>query len=262
MTMTLETDTMHIVLAPERGGKVTEIFDRRAGRNLLLSEMPTAGLPLPDGTTFDVAGWDEAIPTVEASAGAPELGDAWRTPAACRVEEDCLHAHWVMPGWELAREIAVVGREMAVRYIATNRLDTPAPLLWAGHVLLPLAGLHEAGLPAGTPQPGPECHLNELAARLDGDDTGWYIHHVTARNQSWKFFLPAAQPVTLRYADVTLTLTTDAGWWGIWLNEGKLCNLHCLGIEPTNAPTDALADVRDRVPAGGAFTASWHLQIT
>jgi len=262
MPIILESSAFRLTVLPEQGGKVSELYHHGLDRNLLLPRLPSADLPLPDGATFSVSGWDECLPTVESSQGVPELGYAWRATPQCRVEENRLLTRWELPSWWLERVIAFEEKAITSRCVMTNVGPKDAPLLWAGHVLLPLERLREVTLPAGDLLPGPGCNIEELAHdRLTGNAGGWHIRDIRRRNQSWKFFLPADRPVVMQYEDTVLTLTTDAGWWGVWLNEGNFCDLMCIGVEPTNVPSDALADSQIRIPPEDSASVSWSLKV-
>jgi|GEM_PF-1831725 len=263
MPITLERANFRVTVLPEQGGKVTELYHRRLDRNLLLPRLPTADLPLADGAVFSVAGWDECIPSVDASLGVLRLGYAWRTTPVCLIDENKLLTNWEMPGWRLEREMIFAESMVTSRCIIMNMGSNDAPLLWAGHVLLPLDGLREVTLPAGDLLPGPECDIEDLAKnRLSGNRNGWNIVDIRRRDLNWKFFLPAGNPVVLHYNDASLTMTTDTGWWGIWLNEGGLCDQLCIGVEPTNVPSDALADSQIFIPPDGVVTVSWSLKVS
>ncbi|MHB0938029.1 MAG: hypothetical protein ACYC6A_16695 [Armatimonadota bacterium] len=263
MPINLESAGFRVTVLPEHGGKVRELYHYGLRRNLLLPRLPGSDLPLPDGAVFSVSGWDECLPTVEASLGVPDLGYAWRTEPQCRVEANRLITRWEVPGWRLERAITVEEKAVTSRCVMTNAGPKDAPLLWAGHVLLPLEGLREVVLPGGDLLPGPGCDVEELAReRLSGVAGDWHIRDIRRRGMSWKFFLPADRPVMLQYADAVLTLTTEAGWWGIWLNEGNFCDLLCLGVEPTNVPSDALGDSRILVPPDSTATATWRLEVS
>ena len=262
MPVTVESEQFRLRFLPEQGGKVDEIYAHHLRRNLLLPLHPAAALPLPDGAVFSVNGWDECLPTVAASAGAPDLGHAWRTAPEYGLAGSRLFTRWTVPGWQLERAVNLRANGLAAHYVMTNVDAAPAPLLWAAHVLLPLAGMQEVMLPGGNLLPGPGCDVEALAReRLSGDAHGWQIRDIRRRKMSWKFFLPADRPVVLHYADTTLTMTTDAGWWGVWLNEGNFCDLLCIGVEPTTAPSDLLADSRLILEPGEFTTATWEMSL-
>src|SRR5689334_20789089 len=130
MPVILESSAFRITVLPEQGGKVSELFHYGLGRNLLLPRLPSADLSLPDGATFSVSGWDECLPTVEASQGVPELGYAWRATPQCRIEENRLLSRWEVPDWWLERVITVEEDTVTSRCVMTNVGPKDAPLLW------------------------------------------------------------------------------------------------------------------------------------
>jgi len=256
----IETDEFRITADPHRGGKIVEIFAYRLRRNLLAEERPDAILRLEKDAVFSVAGWDEAFPTLEPSGGYPTLGQAWRTAADCRSVDNRLVTQWNMPPWVMEREITTVGETITACYAITNTSAAALPALWASHLLFPLDGLVHAELPLGRMVPGPGCELNYLEQQLSIGCAGVRIEDTSPLAKSWKFFLPANGPVVLQYRDACLSLTTEALWWGIWLNRGVL-GTRCLGIEPTNAPTDVLDEARTAIAGGEILRTSWQVQV-
>ncbi|MHB9036188.1 MAG: hypothetical protein ACYC64_05945 [Armatimonadota bacterium] len=247
-------------LDPTRGGKITELVHRSMGRNLLLSEEAVCDMPLDDGAVFAIAGWDECVPSIEACAGIPVLGHAWRMNVEAALSQDNLNTFWRMPGWTLERGIETNDTSLTARYALKSDSDKPASVLWASHVMYPLAGLVEAVLPPGEPVVHWRCNLDELKSVIEGDSRGWFVRNTVGRGNSWKFFLPAEGDVVLRYTDAVLTLSTDAPWWGIWLNLGHK-GIPCIGVEPTNVPTDSVNDVLDIVPPRGMLKSSWSIRV-
>jgi len=244
----------------EAGGRITELFHHPLGRNLLAAGEPEACLTLEGGQSFAIAGWIEAFPSLEPCGEIPTLGHAWRTPAACVLRGQRLLSHWHIPGWRLVRTIRATSRTVTAEYTVANLNPDPAAMLWAAHVLFPLAGLAHAELRAGRLLPGPQCDLQALASHLEDVDNGWRIPAPRRCGRSWKFFLPAARAVVLHYDDATLTLSTTAPWWGIWLNLGAH-QTACLGIEPTTAPTDSVSEVPTPLVGNGRHSIAWQLQI-
>ncbi len=258
--MQLENASFRISRDEERGGKITAIFDYRIGRNLLAADAVPACLTLEGGAQFAVAGWDEAFPTLEPDGEFPTLGLAWRMRGDYEVVEDALLSRSSIPPWHLERAVRMHDDMINADYAITNNDALPTRMLWAAHALYPLAGLQLVELPYGELHPGPGCRLEELRTRLTQAAYSWHVRHLEACGKSWKFFLPATSAVIMHYADARLTLTTTAPWWGIWLNLGALGS-GCLGIEPTNAPTDSLSKVSNPVAGHGTYTVSWTLQV-
>lgn len=256
----VENECFRMSIAPEEGGKILDLIDRASGRNLLVPYCSAHDLPFPDGATFRIAGWDEAVPTVEASAGIPELGYAWRTPATCAATGASLATGWEIPDWHIDREIALAANRMTARYRIANVSAAPAALLWAAHALFSVQDLVQADLPGGRPVPGPLCDVDDLARRLQLSDGRWQCRDIRDCDKSWKFFLKNRQPVVLSWRDVQVEITGDMPWWGIWINEGRY-GPPCLGIEPTNTPSDAVADATQLVAPGAAMATAWQLTV-
>jgi len=251
---------VRLSIHPRSGGKISEVFAVSLGRNLLAEPSPEAVLALENGRQFSVSGWDEAFPTLEPCGAIPTLGYAWRTPADCALHDHQLITQWEFDDWRLARTIRLEPMGLAVSYVITNQADTPRPALWAGHVLMTLNEFQQAQLPAGEIFPGPGLHLESLKEILLDTDQGWVIPHSPDRGRSWKFFLPNRQPVTLCYSDARVVLTSEAPWWGIWLNLGAL-HTRCIGVEPTTFPTDCLRKVNPPFGPGESVSTSWRLAI-
>ena len=122
-------------------------------------------------------------------------------------------------------------------------------------------GLASQQLGRGDPVPGPGCNLGELCELLDKHEGTWEIRNQDCRAKSWKFFVEARSDVLLEYRDGCLAISTNAPWWGIWLNLG-IGGVRCVGVEPTNHPTDSLADVGCRIPAKGSVEVEWSLTVS
>ncbi len=213
--LTLDGGRFGITVEPDRGGKIASIVDSRLGRNLLLDEAQSSPLPLEDGREFLLYGWDEAVPSIEPCGDSPALGHAWRERAVSHLTAGSLGTLWRMPGWQLDRWLDVERDTIRARYILKNTAARPARVLWSGHALYPMDGLRQVLLPLGKPILGPWCTSEDLAALLIDGDSYRCISATAETGRSWKFFLPASRGVDLIYSDTTLTIKTDAPWWGI-----------------------------------------------
>ncbi|MBI2844264.1 MAG: hypothetical protein HYX78_12760 [Armatimonadetes bacterium] len=258
--MIFETNRFRISIDLQRGGKITELTDHRLARNLLFEEQADSGLPLEDGAVFSVSGWDEAVPSLEPCENVPTLGHAWRTHAVCVEGREHVTTCWSIPGWNLERKILLSDNGLTASYRMRNTSDKPSRLLWAAHALYPAEGLLRLVLPGGEPIPGPGHDPEGLSRQLKADGEKWLVSDFSSRGKSCKLFLPAHQEVVLHYKDAVLTIATDTQWFGIWLNLGRLAGC-CVGIEPTNAPTDSLDQVRETVPSEEHFITGWSLQV-
>ena len=259
---------MQVEVDPQRGGKVTAIRHPSVHRNLLVDEAPESPYPLPDGATFSINGWDEAIPSLEPYGDIPTLGFAWRT-AANHTESPSsdrggpgwgLLTEWQIPGWTLARRIATGEASMKADYVITNTSETPTPLLWAGHALYPVKGLRELVIPNEELIPFPGCDFAEMGQFVTDLGSGRRKGSCEKVGRSWKFFVRNSRPVVLDYDDCQIIVGTEAHWWGIWYNLGQLGPC-CVGVEPTNFPTDFVQEVPKLLAPGEALSVSWGLTV-
>ena len=259
-TFTLDGPRLRIELDQRQGGKVIAVFDRTLGRNLLLDQHGAGGRPLENGRVYSVSGWDEAIPTLEPHGDVPTMGYAWHTPPECRLTPDGLESDWTMPGWTLERRITTDQTGWQAAYRIVNSASQPQPLIWVAHALFPIEGLDELLVPGGAIRPGPDCDLSEVKRRFHTAGTRRSTSTFEEAEMSWKFFVPGDGEVSLRYRDAELAVATDAPWFGIWLNLGRFA-VRCVGVEPTNEPTDYLQNVASTVAARGEQRFQWSVRI-
>ena len=241
------------------GGKVREIVPDVLGRNILSEPAVPYVIDGVSGHRFEVAGWDEACPTVAESAGWPELGWAWQTFAQTKQERDCLRTEWRFPGMAFERALAVSERALTASYRLQNAGPDDLPFLWASHALYGVEGLLELEMPGGDLVAGPCCLLSEVEVQIERSGGRARMRDFSDTGLSWKCFVAADGPLELRFADGTLRIETTAPWFGVFLNRGRF-GLPCLGIEPTSHPTDYAADA-GVLAAGERVEYSWSLRV-
>ena len=205
----LENELLCLQLAPELGGKIVQLTDRRSQRAWLFQhprlsrKLPgEAELDAPDVYTrlADFGGWDECCPTVAASTypwmpyeGAPlaDHGDCWYQVPTIAQSND-----WIEYCWRLRALPVTLCRRMwlspdqprlDMSYALRSQGDESIALLWSAHPLLAI----EAGMRLELP---PETRL-----RIVSDDSALgAIGH--------EFTWPWAGDVDLS------RLRPDAGW--------------------------------------------------
>src|SRR5258708_2587409 len=129
-----------------RGGRITSL--RLDGEELLEQGI---GIDDPEASGFVAGGafgWDEMVPTVDATDALPDHGEAWRvawevveeSPSAALMR--CLGR--VVP-WELERRIELGVRRVRVSYTYANRGAVPHHAYWCAHPLFRF----EAGVGVG-----------------------------------------------------------------------------------------------------------------
>jgi len=208
-------------LRPGRGGRITSL--RLDGEELLeqgigIDDPGAAGFV--DGGAF---GWDEMVPTVDATETLPDHGEAWRLPwevleqGAASVLMRCLGR--VVP-WELGRRIELDEGRVRVSYTYTNRGTSPHYAYWCGHPLFRFEAGMEIGVDGG-------ARLAELA---DG--------------VSQKSFLAPGSVDRARLAwrsGVAIELAWDVSvtpYVGVWVCNGDLGGYRQVAIEPATGGYD------------------------
>jgi galactose mutarotase-like enzyme len=206
---------------PERGGRIAslrldgaELLDQGIGIN-----QPTAKNFVEGGAW----GWDEMVPTVEATATLPDHGEAWRLPwsveRAAAVELSMRCRGKIVP-WDLTRSIHLRDGAVAVVYTYRNAGHEPHLAYWCAHPLFRFEPGMEIGVPDG----------ERLASIPEGT--------------SAKAFLPkgAVDRVSLRWrSGLGVEISWDRSrtpYVGVWVCNGDLGGYHQVAIEPATGGGD------------------------
>jgi galactose mutarotase-like enzyme len=160
----LENRRLRVTIVPELGGKVLELIDKEADRDLLWHNPRTPPRKAPFGAHFDdwwTGGWDEIFPTGDIARlhgePLPYMGELWSVPwdAASVPGEPGVAAMTatgvgtIAPA-RLERTLELRDDEPAlrVRYRLTNLDVRPLPFLWGIHPCLAVTPAHRIDLPA------------------------------------------------------------------------------------------------------------------
>ncbi len=203
---------------PERGGRITSL--RLRGEELLDQgigvDQPTAEGFVEGGAW----GWDEMVPTVEATGTLPDHGEAWRVPwsvVATATASCVMRAEGRAQPWRLERSIAL-GDNVRAEYVLSNAGSAPILGYWCAHPLF----RYEAGMEI------------DVGARLMG----------FAEGKSGKFFLPRGEidRARLRWRGGA---GVEIGWdgavapfCGVWICNGDLGGYRQVAIEPATGGGD------------------------
>jgi len=216
----LTSPSWELEILPERGGRITSL---RLGGEELLDQ----GIGIDDPTAADFVGggaqgWDEMVPTVEATASLPDHGEAWRVPWVVDQESGSsalMSCRGRVVPFELRRRIEVSGR-VRVDYKYTNAGTEPHLAYWCAHPLFRFEQGMEIGVPGG----------EELTALAPGTST--------------KAFLPKGSINRVRLgwkSGAAIELVWDAGltpYVGVWVCNGDLGGYRQIAIEPATGGND------------------------
>ena len=203
---------------PERGGRITSL---RLDGHELLDQGIGVDQPTAEGFVEGGAwGWDEMVPTVEATGSLPDHGEAWRAPwsVVSAGHDSCvMGAEGRALPWRLERTIEV-GDAVRVSYVLSNAGDAPIPGYWCAHPLFRY-------------EPGMEIDVGErLMSFADG--------------KSGKFFVPrgSIDRARLRWAGgPAVELAWDSvvtPYCGVWICNGDLGGYRQVAIEPATGGGD------------------------
>ncbi len=167
-------------------------------------------------------GWDEMVPTVDATDSLPEHGEAWRLPWEVEAQEvgsvvmRC--AGRVVP-WELERHIDVDERVTAT-YSYRNVGVEPHRAYWCAHPLFRFEAGMEIGAPGGS----------RLAQLAEGTSEKLFLApgSVDRVRLGWG----SGSAIELRW-DVSVT-----PYVGVWVCNGDLGGYRQIAIEPATGGFD------------------------
>jgi galactose mutarotase-like enzyme len=241
--MLLRSTSWELEVHPERGGRITSL--RLAGEELLeqgigIDEPGAAGFV--EGGAF---GWDEMVPTVDATETLPDHGEAWRLPWEV-VRHDATtvltRARGQVVSWELERHIDVDER-VTVTYIYRNVGAEPHRGYWCAHPLFKFERGMEIGVPGGS----------RLAQLAEGT--------------SEKLFLPKGSIDRVRLgwrSGASIELLWDvetAPYVGVWVCNGDLGGYRQIAIEPATGGWDRPDSAEPAPWLGPGGELRWWLEV-
>lgn len=260
MALHIENDIARLILHPQNGARVVSMYDRRAGREWLVSG-DQAGNPAEDAV-FDgsvAAGWDECFPTVSIcdakdTAWARDLrdhGDLWGRPWRVTGQDAASVAtRYDSAGFTFERSLTLDRATITVRYAVTNKTVVALPYLWSAHPLLQVQPGDQISLPGVSTLR--KTYVKGLDTGPDTDNVAWPtgrfgfpLDQVQGQcGFAGKFY---ASTTSARIGNATSWLAfdwgTDTGALGLWLNYGGWTDsdpVHHIAIEPTTAMADDL----------------------
>jgi len=242
--MLLRSALWELEVRPERGGRITSL---RLGGDELLDQ--GIGIDEPGAAGFvegGAWGWDEMVPTVDATETLPDHGEAWRLPWQVETESggsvvmSC--AGRVVP-WELSRRIELVEDRVRVSYIYTNRGSEPHPAYWCAHPLFRFERGMEVGVPGG----------GELSLMAPGTSRKLLLHRgaIDRARLGWA----SGSAVELAW-DARLT-----PYVGVWVCNGDLGGYRQVAIEPATGGGDRPDSAEPAPLLGPGERLEWWVEV-
>jgi galactose mutarotase-like enzyme len=271
--LTLESELMRVVIAPELGAKIVSIFDKTCHHEWLVPPMRPLGQATygADFVSQDMSGWDEMMPTIIACAyegvQLPDHGEVWSIPWDIEKSDDevVLSTSGKALPYRLTRSASLVANRLKLSYSLENTGQRPFPYLWAAHpqfaadlqtrIILPPEAIQVVNVVENDPVWGKSGGMVDWPHASSLDGRAWQLDRVrSAQNQACrKFYLPPEQRISwaaLLHEGLGCQLRmewqpSDLPYLGIWVDEGK-CNIHpVVALEPSNGYYDSLTRAID-----------------
>lgn len=268
----LVSDEISMITVPALGGKIVSLFDRKGGREWLWTRPADHSQKRvwrnELGDSFDkspMCGADECLPTISAVQGGgrsvPDHGEVWSQ--ALELEQAALrdgvirtHLNLPVSPFRYEREIRLAGTTVEIRFQLQNLSDEAEAWLWAWHPLFALEDGDHVELPEK------QCPFHVGSSQgvepIPGDCFPWpgiaqglALDHLSLNSDAsyLKGFLGALNRGRICIGNERLQAFLKIDWdtdrlpyLGFWLSRGGYLGFHQFALEPTNAPTDSLAD--------------------
>lgn len=261
-----------VVVVPERGGKIASIRDG-AGREWLAQG---DGRPPADpDTPFDSAemcGWDECVPTIEASATsrgrvAADHGDVWNRPWR-EVAPDRLSIDIPSVDATVERAVAISDEGVLTLTYRVEAGPDGAAVLWAAHPLLRVGAEDRLVVDARTPL----WAVTAEGAEREQCDADVSLRADRRPGESAKFYTdPQERPrwariERLRGGGLHVSWEgTAIRTLGIWIDRAGYATEDVVALEPATGWYDSLERAERsghvlRLAAGGR--AEWSVSLT
>lgn len=293
--VTIENEAVRVDVWPSLGGKVSSLFDKSDGYELLFNypaEFPTGPQYDAAYATGWYAGWDECFPAIGAGRyvghpydgiPVPGHGELWGVPTTAVPTKDGITVTWhgLRFGYRLTRRLSLDGPAVRAEYTLENLAPFDFRFVWSMHALLAM------DVPVELAVEGPP------AFRLSHDGEGneiqrpfnWPVAEgatgvgvdlsrpaTLPPRTAWKAFSaePVARPARLLYPSRGRSVRIEyasadvPAYWGVWANTGGWAGHRHFGLQPTTGRFDQLdRAIRDGSAGrvGPAGRADWAVTV-
>lgn len=265
--VTIENDALRLVVWPAYGGKVSSLFDKAGGAELLFN-YPAE---LPTGPRYDVphakawyAGWDECFPALAPGKyhghpydgiPVPDHGELWGIPTVAVPTKDGITTVWhgLRFGYRLTRKLYLDGPAVRAEYTLINLAPFDFRFVWAMNALLAMDGpveLAAEGSPAFRWSHGPDGTDVQRPFDWPAVEPGLDLSRPATlpARRAWKVFstepithpIRVVYPATGRALRIEYTSADVSAYWGVWVNTGGWAGHRHLAPVPTAGRFDAL----------------------
>lgn len=141
--MKLINDLIELRLVPEFGARITNLIDRRSGRDWIIQgETSGSGEDTAIFRGASARGWDECFPSVATCRseawGGPvrDHGALWGRPWECTASKNRIAARFIEPRFVFSRALSLQGATLICDYSLQSTHNVALPWIWSQHCLL------------------------------------------------------------------------------------------------------------------------------
>lgn len=264
----IESETVRAEVVPALGGKIVSLLYKPTGKQWLL-DAGNRALRQPDyGSAFtgwDMSGWDECFPTIDACAFAgtelPDHGEVWSLPWRCLLEGNAIACtvDTVRLPLRLTRTLSMPSPDtLRLAYRADNLSgDRETPFLWAAHPQFAVDEPTRVQLPepirellcvfGGRELTAGKTYavesIRELRPDATGDGRKFYFAGELDADGGWS----GLQGLDSRSRLLLRTSPAEVPHLGVWIDEGMFNDRSACALEPGIGYYDSL----ERAAANG-----------
>jgi len=294
--ITSENDIIKIGVLPQIGGKMIELWDKRTQQQFLLEPQNDSGMYeastfAKDFSLFDISGFDECFPTVEASDPFPDHGEVWSRPWNYVIHDQSIEMsiQGVNAHYEFKKLMWLENNSVHIQYHVVNNMDVPFQFLWSAHPLLHVKSGARIMLPKSVRRVFLNWTSNSnigsygdflqwpLKFKGDGETLDFSVVPNVTANVAVKCFTDALEEgfAGLYYPETNRTLLfkfdpADIPYVGLWLCYGgwpvdSPKKQFTIAIEPCNGRPDKLQNAiqrRECQVLAPHESKTWHLSIS
>ncbi len=157
--ISIENEILEVVFLPEIGGKMIALRDKDTQQQFLLEpqndskwfEKPSYGA---DFSLFDVSGFDECFPTVEASGLFPDHGEVWSRAWDVIIEDQSIifSIKGIKADYLFQKKISLSNNTIHFMYSVKNNMKEQFQYLWSAHPLFKITSDAKIILPEHMPE--------------------------------------------------------------------------------------------------------------
>jgi galactose mutarotase-like enzyme len=286
-SMVIENYRMRVEIVPDLGGKLVSLLNKTSGKEWLLDsgrrpfKKPVYGSNFTD---WDMSGWDECFPTINACAirtlankeiSLPDHGEVWSLPWSCEIQGPSIvcSVEGVRLPYRLTRSISFLPTgHIRLAYKADNLGEEPLPFLWTAHPQFSISEPTRILLPDSMQSVLCVYGGKHLLSGGNYDIAAFQTIQPVPTGDGKKFYYPGNVPIgwsglygqeSGNYLIISVPVET-VPYLGIWIDEGSFNDRVTCALEPGIGYYDSLERSENNGTSGiigPSQSYSWHVDL-